>query len=46
MHFLQKNKKNKKKQKKHKKNTKKKGRARIASWVIENLLEMRPNRPK
>ena len=24
----------------------KKGRGRIASWVIENLLEMRPNRPK
>ena len=25
---------------------KKKERGRIASWVIENLLEMRPNRPK
>ena len=29
-----------------KKKKKKKGRGRIASWVIENLLEMRPNRPK
>ena len=29
---------------KNKKN--KKGRGRIASSVIENLLEMRPNRPK
>ena len=29
-----------------KKTTKKKGRGRIASSVIENLLEMRPNRPK
>ena len=26
--------------------TKKKGRGCIVSWVIENLLEMRPNRPK
>ena len=25
---------------------KKKGHSRIASWVIENLLEMRPNQPK
>ena len=31
---------------KKKKKKKKKGRGRIASWVIENLLEMRPNRPK
>ena len=28
------------------KKKKKKGRGRIASWVIENLLEMRLNRPK
>ena len=36
------------KKKKNKKIKKilKKGRGRIASWVIENLLEMRPNRPK
>ena len=38
MHFLQKT--------KNKKNNKKKGRGRIVSSVIENLLEMRPNRPK
>ena len=31
---------------KKKKIKKKKGRGRIASWVIENLLEMRLNRPK
>ena len=36
--FFTKNKKQKK--------TKQKGRGRIVSSVIENLLEMRPNRPK
>ena len=34
------------KKNKNKNKNKKKGHGRIASWVIENLLEMRPNRPK